>query len=128
MTTYSIIHDIGIDQKILTDFGSWLKEMNVIGLGVGSLVASNALIIGTSITEAVVLPIVHAIMQRTLPKFQVKQVMLPILTFLVTMAVVFLTMRIFKVSMSRPVDWVRITNIDEIKRAVKVEQQPPPNA
>jgi large-conductance mechanosensitive channel len=116
---YNIVNDIGLDEKIFRDFGSWLKDMNVIGLGVGALVATNTMSIGTSITDALVMPIVQAILQRTLPQFRIKQVLSPILTFFVTMAVVFLVMRVFKVSMSRPTDWVRVVNIDEIKRAVK---------
>lgn len=116
---YTIVTDIGLDEKILTDFGAWLKEMNIIGLGIGALVANNTMSIGGSITDALVMPIVTAILQRTVPQFRVKQIIAPILTFVVTMAVVFLLMRVFKVSMSRPVDWVRITNVEEIKRAVK---------
>lgn len=119
---YAIVNDIGLDEKLFKDFGSWLKEMNVIGLGVGALVANNTMSIGASITEALVMPIVQAILQRTAPQFKVKQILSPILTFIVTMAVVFLLMRVFKVAMSRPVDWVRVTNIDEIKRAVKEQQ------
>lgn len=116
---YTIVNDFGLDEKILTDFGQWLKEMNIVGLGVGALVANNTMSIGASLTEAVVMPVVQAILHRTVPQFKIKQVLSPILTFVVTMAVVFLMMRVFKVSLSRPVDWVRITNIEEIKRAVK---------
>ncbi|WIA10857.1 hypothetical protein OEZ85_011023 [Tetradesmus obliquus] len=103
--SYSIVNDIGLDEKLIFDFGTWLKEMNVIGLGVGALVATNTMSIGSSITDALVMPIVQAILQRAVPQFKIKAIISPILTFVVTMAVVFLLMRVFKVSMSRPVDW-----------------------
>jgi large-conductance mechanosensitive channel len=121
--SYAIVNDIGLDEKILTDFASWLKEMNVIGLGVGALVGANTMAIGTSITDAVIMPVVQAIVHRTMPAFKVKAILAPILTFIVTMAVVFLLMRVFKVSLARPVDWVRVVNSDEIAKALEQHKQ-----
>lgn len=123
MSSFKIISDMGIDEKFLTDFLSFIKEFNIVGMGLGALVANNTMEIGKRLTDSINLPIVHAILSRTIPRVSVKSMLSPIITFLVTMAVVYVLLRIFKVSMSRPVDWVHVVNTDELKAALQTKQQ-----
>ena len=123
MSSIQIISDLGLDEKLLTGFVAFIKEFNIVGLGLGALVAQNTMDIGKSLTDSFILPIVHGILSRSVPRMTIKGLLAPIVTFLVTMAVVYFLLKLTGVSMSRPVDWVRVVNTDEIKAALEPAKQ-----
>ena len=92
------------------DFTQFLKEYNVIGLGVGALVAQNTMDIGKAIVDSLIMPIVTGIVTRSTPTFTYYSLIQSLVTFLVTMFVIFLLMRVFGVKATKPVSYVRIVN------------------
>lgn len=92
------------------DFTQFLKEYNVVGLGIGALVANNTMDIGKAIVDSLVMPIVTGIVTRTVPTFTYYGLIQSLITFIVTMFVIFFLMRIFNIRATKPVSYVRIVN------------------
>jgi large-conductance mechanosensitive channel len=90
------------------DFVQFLQEYNIVGLGIGALVASNTMDIGKSIVDSLVMPIVTGIVTRTAPTFTYYTLVQSLITFLVTMFFIFFLMSIFGVKATKPVSYVRI--------------------
>lgn len=92
------------------DFTQFLKEYNVVGLGIGALVANNTMDIGKAIVDSLVMPIVTAIITRSPPTFTYYGLIQSLVTFIVTMFVIFFLMRIFNIKATKPVSYVRVVN------------------
>lgn len=90
------------------DFVQFLQEYNIVGLGIGALVASNTMDIGKAIVDSLVMPIVTGIITRTAPTFTYYSLVQSVITFLVTMFFIFFLMSIFGVKATKPVSYVRI--------------------
>jgi large-conductance mechanosensitive channel len=94
------------------NFVQFLKEYNVIGLGIGALVASNTMDIGKSLVDSLIMPIVTGIVTQTAPTFTYYSLIQSIITFLVTMFVIFFLMSVFGVKATKPVTYVRVVKPD----------------
>lgn len=90
------------------DFVQFLKEYNIIGLGIGALVAQNTMDIGKSLVDSLIMPIVTGIVTRTTPTFTYYTLVQTIITFLVTMFVIFFLLSVFGVKATKPVSYVRV--------------------
>lgn len=101
-------------ERFFSDFTSFLISQNILGLMVGSLLATNASDIGRSVTSHIVLPIVRAMFSKSAPDLQYTQVAETLIAFVVAVALIYLVIRLFKVSPSMPIGWTRVTNADEI--------------
>jgi hypothetical protein len=89
-------------------FREFLSEFNVVGLGIGALVAQNTMEIGKSLVDSLVMPIVTGIVTGTTPTFTYYSLIQSVLTFLVAMFVIFLLMNLFGIKVTKPVSYVRI--------------------
>lgn len=98
------------DLNILLDFPQFLKEFNIVGLGIGTLVANNTLEIGKAFTDSVLMPIVNGILTQTVPDISYYALVQTLLTFVVTMFVIFAMLRLFNIRMTKPVTYVRVIN------------------
>lgn len=96
--------------EFVLDFTQFLKEYNVVGLGIGTLVSQNTMEMGKSFVDAIVMPLVTGVITRTTPTISYYSVIQSMITFIVTMFVIFAFMRIFGVKLTKPVSYVRVVN------------------
>jgi large-conductance mechanosensitive channel len=96
--------------EFILDFSQFIKEYNVVGLGIGALVANNTMDIGKAIVDSLIMPIVTGIITRSTPTFTYYGLIQSMITFLVTMFVIFFLMRIFGIKATKPVSYVRVVN------------------
>lgn len=96
--------------EFLLDFTQFIKEYNVVGLGIGALVSANTMDMGKAFVDAVVMPTVTGVITGTTPTISYYSVIQSFFTFLVTMFVIFMFMRIFGVKLTKPVTYVRVVN------------------
>lgn len=98
------------DTQFLLDFPQFIKEFNVVGLGVGALVASNTMEIGKAFTDSIIMPLVNAIITQTVPEISYYSLVQTLVTFIVTMFVVFLMIKLFRIKLTKPVAYVRVVD------------------
>jgi Large-conductance mechanosensitive channel, MscL len=104
-----------LDYKPISDFAQFIKEFNVVGLGIASIVATNTIDIGRTITESIVMPLVNSFTTGKSPRFSFGELASSGVTFLVTMLIIFILLRLFNLSMSKPVTFVRVVNFGDVR-------------
>lgn len=97
-------------KDFILGFNDFLKEYNVIGLGIGALVASLTLDMGKSFTDAVIMPAVYGITTGSVPEVSFYGLLQSTITFLVSMLVVFLLIKMFKLRLTRPIQLVQVVD------------------
>lgn len=96
------------NEKFFLDFAEFLKEYNVVGLGIGTVVAQSTLDMGKSFTDTILLPLVNGILSRTVPIISYKGLLSSLVAFLVTMFVIYVAIKLFKIELTKPVSYVKI--------------------
>jgi large-conductance mechanosensitive channel len=94
--------------QFFLSFTQFIKEYNVVGLGLGALVATNTMEIGKAFTDSVIMPLVTGLITQTIPEVSYYSLVQTLLTFIVTMFAVFLMIRLFNVKLTKPVALVQI--------------------
>jgi large-conductance mechanosensitive channel len=106
-----------------TDFTDFLTQYNIVGLGIGTLVAVSAYNVGANFTEAIVMPLTKALLSSfqkdsTFDLMAVMQVksqdlLKALLTFVVTMFIIYFLIKMFNIRMTRWVQWVKVVEDDK---------------
>lgn len=108
-------------ETYLDDFTQFLTQHNIIGMGIGTLVAISALQMGWQFTEAIVQPLLKAIMTlasggqfdlSAAIRCKSEGLVKAILNFIVTMFIIFFFVRLFDIKMTRWVQYVKVVNND----------------
>jgi large-conductance mechanosensitive channel len=101
---------------VVTEFKDFIVDANVVGLGIGALVANNTMDIGKAITDSIVMPLVNGAVTQTVPDVSFYSLLQSLITFMVTMLVVFVLLKIFNIKTIKPVSWVHVV-ADDTKRS-----------
>lgn len=104
-------------ENYLEDFSQFLQQYNIVGMGIGTLVAVSAYNMGREFTEAVVMPVVNAITTQGYDlagdmRMKGEGLVKAIINFLVTMFIIFFMIKLFNIKMTRWVQYVKVVNND----------------
>lgn len=93
------------------DFNTFLKETNIVTVGISFLIAQSTLDMSKSFIGSLVMPIIQAIRTLKAPSFPVSSFIASILTFLVTIFVAFFIIKMFNLQ-TKPIPLVQVINSD----------------
>lgn len=106
-----------------TDFTDFLTQYNIVGLGIGTLVAVSAYNVGANFTEAIVMPLAQLLMSSfkkgsdfdfvAVMKTKSTDLLKAMLTFVVTMFIIYFLIKMFNIKMTRWVQWVKVVEDDK---------------
>ena len=85
--------------NVVMDFGNFLQSQNLVGLSLGFLVAFSTMDTTKGLTRSIVMPLIEAIKTFKAPQFQFGYLIEALFNFVITMLVVFLMLKVSKVSM-----------------------------
>jgi len=84
-----------LDNELVLSFKDFVQDQGVVGTGVGFLLAQTTLDMARVFVRDGILPFVKAIRTASVPKFDLDNIFSAIITFIVTMLVIFTTVRVF---------------------------------
>lgn len=95
--------------RFAVEFGSFLQSQNIAGLAVGFLIASTTLDTAKSLVSGGIMPLVLSLRTMKTPKFEFTPLLESVITFMVTLFVVFVIIKIGKVD-TKAVPIVQVVN------------------
>jgi large-conductance mechanosensitive channel len=84
-----------LSNEIVMSFRDFIQDQQIAGTALGFLIASSTLDVARVFVREGVMPFVYAIRSTSIPKFDIDSIIQTLITFFVTMLVVFATVRIF---------------------------------
>lgn len=84
-----------LDNKIVLSFKDFITDQNVAGTGIGFLLASTTLDLARVFVREGIMPFVHALRSTSAPRFDIDAILQSLITFIITMLVIFVTVRLF---------------------------------
>jgi large-conductance mechanosensitive channel len=93
----------------LQDFQVFLRDSNIVSMGLGFLVAQSTLDMSKSFVGSVIMPLITAIRTLKTPKFPVSNFVASIITFFITLLVTFIIIKLFRLQ-AKPIQPVLVAN------------------
>lgn len=93
--------------QIFMDFGSFLQQQNVLGIAIGFLIAMSSMDTAKTFVRDAIMPIVHSMRTMQPPVFVFEDMIEATITFIITMFVAFIVVRITKTDI-KPVPVVQV--------------------
>jgi large-conductance mechanosensitive channel len=90
-----------LNNELVLSFKDFVLQQNVAGVGIGFLLAQTTLDLARVFVREGVLPWVSAIRTTSVPKFDLDSILQAIITFLVTMIIIFSVVKIFDLQTSK---------------------------
>jgi len=84
-----------LDNELVLSFRDFIQDSNIAGTGIGFLLAQTTLDMARVFVRDGVLPFVTAIRTTSTPRFDLDNIFSAIITFLVTMLIIFTTIKTF---------------------------------
>jgi len=84
-----------LDNQIIMSFKDFLQDQAVVGTSLGFLIASTTLDMARVFVREGIMPFVIALRSTSLPRFNIDNIISSIITFVLTMLVIFVTIRVF---------------------------------
>lgn len=94
-TTTHILMSFILDNELVLSFRDFVQDSNIAGTGIGFLLAQTTLDMARVFVRDGVLPFVTAIRTTSAPRFDLDNIFSAIITFLVTMLIIFTTIKTF---------------------------------
>lgn len=95
--------------KLAVEFGSFLQSQNILGLAIGFLIASSTLDTSKALVSSVIMPLVEGLQGLDVPQFDLYPLLESIVTFIVTMFIAFVILRVAKVQ-NKQIQLVQVVN------------------
>ena len=95
----------------IQDFGVFLKDSNIISMGLGFLIAQSTMDMSKGMVRTTIMPIIDAIRTLKTPKFEVSSLVASIITFVITLFVTFVIIKLFRLQ-AKPIQPVMVANSD----------------
>lgn len=95
----------------IQDFQTFLKDSNIVSLGLGFLIAQSTMDMSKSFVGSVIMPVIQSIRTLKTPKFPVSNFVASIITFFITLLVAFIIIKLFKLQ-AKPIQPVLVANSD----------------
>ncbi len=84
-----------LDNELVLSFKDFVLDSNIAGTGIGFLLAQTTLDMARVFVRDGILPFVTAIRTTSTPRFDLDNIFSAIITFVVTMMIIFTTVRVF---------------------------------
>jgi len=84
-----------LDNEIVLSFRDFLQDQSVAGTGIGFLLASSTLDLARVFVREGIMPFVHALRSTSVPRFDIDSIIQSLITFIITMLVIFVVVRVF---------------------------------
>jgi large-conductance mechanosensitive channel len=81
--------------ELVMGFKDFIQDQNVAGTAIGFLIASSVLDMSRVMVSETILPFVTALRTTSVPQFDVDLILQSVITFIVTMMIVFTTVKVF---------------------------------
>lgn len=101
--------------SLLLNFSEFLQKQNVLGLGIGTLVGASTLEMGKALTDSVIMPLVESLTTGTVPVMEFSDLLRTVMSFLITMFVIYVVIKLSGVRLTLPVTNVRVVNPGDVK-------------
>ena len=97
------------------DFGTFLKDSNIVNLALGFLIAQSTMDMSKTFVSSVIMPLIHAARTMKAPKFPMSAFIAAIITFIITLFVAFVFIKVFRLQ-AKPIQPVLVANADMTKQ------------
>lgn len=95
--------------RIAVEFGSFLQAQNIAGLSIGFLIASSTLDTAKNVVSTSIMPLVQSMQTLKPPKFDFSPLVQSLMTFLITMFLCFVILKVGRVK-PQAVSLVQVIN------------------
>ena len=95
--------------SVVLDFTTWLKEAKIADVAISFLIAGATLDVSKAAVSGLIMPVIEGMQRLTWPKFNVEEVATTGITFIVTMWIAFIIMRMLGLTV-RPIPVVQVLN------------------
>jgi large-conductance mechanosensitive channel len=95
--------------RIFVEFSGFLREYNLVALGLAFLIGQSSLELSRSFIKTTVLPLVGSALNLKLPSIDASELLTAFLTFIVTMFIAFILVRALRVDV-KPLPIVQVAN------------------
>ena len=95
--------------QVFMDFNTWLRDTNVLGLGIGFLIGQTTLDTSKSVVSSLIMPLIQGLRALKSPQFKLGGLVESLITFVITMLVIFFLVKIFKLQTKQP-QFVQVVN------------------
>jgi large-conductance mechanosensitive channel len=96
MIPLSHIMSFILDNELVLSFKDFVQDQNVPGTAIGFLLAQSTLDLSRVFVRDGIMPFVTAIRTTSVPKFDLDNIFGALITFIVTMLVIFTSVRVFR--------------------------------
>jgi large-conductance mechanosensitive channel len=90
-----------LKNELVMDFKEFTQQQNVPGVAIGFLLAQTTLDIARTGVSEMILPLVTALRTTSPPSFDFDLIFQSIITFLVTMIIIFTTVKVFRLQTAK---------------------------
>jgi len=91
------------------DFGTFLKDSNIVNMALGFLIAQSTMDMSKSFVSSVIMPFIEAARGLKTPKFPMAELGSAAVTFVVTLLVAFIFIKLFNLQ-AKPIQPVIVAN------------------
>lgn len=109
---------IDFSEQFFSGFKEFLVSQQIVGLALGSLIAVSASDTGRSLTSNLVIPLASSVFSRTVPQIRWQEILTTFSGMAIGILLIYLILRLFKITPSMPLQWTVVKNVDEVSEAL----------